>query len=71
MSINALAKLRDDKAVPDGVDVETHIGRGLPSVKPVLSLTKGDARHRNGVKPTAKGHTKLSPKPMRKAYSGC
>ena len=41
MSINALAKLRDDKAVPDGVDVATHIGRAFPSVKPVQSGLEG------------------------------
>lgn len=32
-SINALAKLRDDKAVPDGVDVRRRIERGATRVK--------------------------------------
>ena len=33
MSINALAKLRDDKAVPDGVDVEARIEVQTSKVK--------------------------------------
>ena len=32
-SINALAKLRDDKAVPDGVDVDLRIGLSSQRVK--------------------------------------
>jgi hypothetical protein len=39
MPFNALAKLRDDKAIPDGRDLDQHIGRRAAPVKAAPAKT--------------------------------
>jgi hypothetical protein len=48
--------LRDDKAIPDGLDVGGGIGRAFPRVKP-------DLRQKTR-RPTREKHTKVLPKSL-------